>query len=313
MTRPLHTTILRAGVGAMGGLCAALLCVAALATPAAAQTTRVLGLNVDGDKVAPGDRADLFAVLQAKLRLYPNVELKNPPQGELTDEMIDLECIDLDAECLTRLGTKYQADQVVHVEVGVAGRRHTMRVRFVDVAQGKIAREKEVKAARLAELAPALEAEIETVFGPPPIAVPQGTLVVEVDSPDAIIQLGQDYLGTGTATAELAPGDYTVRVSQVGFEDAIKKVSVRSGETTTERVRLAPIVADLGPKDKKVDDDDDGDWVIWAVVGAVVVGGAIAIIAATAGGDDDVVRGPAVLGIDGSSAWRDPATIEGRR
>ncbi len=280
-----------------------------------AASTRVLGLHVDGEKLTPKDRADLFAVLQAKLRLYPDIELKNPPAGELTDEMIDLECVDLDAQCLSRLGKKYESDKVVHVEVA-AGAKQVMRVRFVDVASGKVTRDKEVKADRVIELASALELEVEAVFGKPPapVVAKPGTLIIEVDSPDATITLGTEYLGTGTATRELAPGEYTIRITQPGFEDVIKKLVVVSGETTAQSFRLVPIVGTTKPdKPKKPHHDDEMDWVIWAIVGAVVVAGAVTVVALATGGDDEVPRGPAVLGIDGTSAWRDPATIGGRR
>jgi len=309
MTHPLRTLLLVvASLAALG-----------LGGSAHAAPTRVLGLHVDGEKLSPKDRSDLFAVMQAKLRLYPDIELKNPPAGELTEEMMDLECVDLDAGCLARLGKKYDADKVVHVEVTSGNGKQRMHVRFVDVAQAKISRDKEVKADKVIELASALELEVEAVFGKPPavvvVAQAPGTLVIDVDSPDAVIQLGTEYLGTGTATTELAPGDYTVRIMQEGFRDVIKKLSVKSGQTTSEHFRLVAIVGDIGPtKPKKpAEDDDQLDWVIWAIVGAVVVGGAVAVVALTAGGDNDVARGPAVLGIDGSSAWRDPATIGGRR
>ncbi len=314
MTHPLRTLLLAcASLGAIGLALGSLGAGAAHAAPA----TRVLGLHVDGEKLSAKDRTDLFAVMQAKLRLYPDIELKNPPAGELTDEMIDLECVDLDSTCLSRLGKKYEADRVVHVEVTTKGGKQQMRVRFVDVALGKIARDKTVKADQVVELASALELEVEAVFGkpPPPVVMQKpGTLVIDVDSPDAVIQLAGEYLGTGTATSELAPGEYTVRITHKGFQDIIKKLLVKSGETTHESFRLVAIVGDLGPtKPKKPADDDELDWVIWAVVGAVVVGSAVAVIALTAGGEDDVARGPAVLGIDGTSAWRDPATIGGRR
>jgi hypothetical protein len=272
----------------------------------------VLGLHVDGDKLSPKDRADLFAVMQAKLRLYPDIELKNPPEGELTDEMIELECVDLDTSCLSRLGQKYSADQVVHVEVRKKGAQFQMRVRFVDTAQAKVARDKVVRATQVIELAPALELEVEAVFGKPPEPPKKGTLVVEASTPDAVIQLGSDYFGTGNATGELAPGEYTVRVSQAGYSDYIGQVVVRSGETTHKLVTLVLLPPPDAGK-KKPPEDDDSDWVVWAVVGAVVVGAAVAVIAVTTGSDDGGARGPAVLGIDQTSAWRDPATVGGRK
>lgn len=295
---------------AIAGLGAGL--VALHAAPAAA-ATRVLALQIEAEKLSAKDRADLFAALQDKLRAYPDIALKDPPAGDLTDLMIDLECIDLDASCLGRVGKKHEADKVVHVEVKQAANRFIMRVRFVEAERELLAREKEIKTTKLAELAPALEAEVEAVFGKPPAPIVNGTLVVEAGSPDAVIQLGGDYLGTGTATRELAPGEYTVRVSQPGFQDVIKQVVIKSGETTREALTLVAI-APPPPKPKPPSDDDDSAWVVWAIVGAaVVVGGAVAIIALTSDSGDDTVRGPAVLGIDPSGAWRDPATIGGRK
>lgn len=280
------------------------------ATPAAA-ATRVLGLHVDGDKLTPKDRADLFNVLQAKLRLYPDIELKNPPEGELTDEMIDLECIDLDADCLTKLAKKYQADRVIHVDVRLKRKKYVMRVRVADVTEAKLTRDRQIKSDDVAALAPVLEAEVEAVFGAPPPPPTTGLLIIEADSPDAVIQLGQDYMGTGTASAELAPGEYTVRITQVGFEPLTEAVVVRAGETTQRRFTLTPVRTDI--EEPSADDDDD-DWVIWAIVGAVVVGGAVtAVVVATGGDSDDTARGPAILGIDASSAWRDASTVGGRR
>lgn len=336
-------------------LALALSCFALIALGAApAQAARVLGLHVDGEKLSPKDRADLFEVLQSKLRLYPDIELKNPPAGELTDEMIDLECVDLDADCLARLGKKYEADKVVHVEVREDAGKQVMHVRFVDVKTARVQRDDTVKADRPVLLAAALEAEVETVFGKPPTTLPttgpdgpdkphgpdgpdkpkgpdgpvgpdkpdgpdgptsvkKGLLMVTVDASDAVIQLGGDYLGTGTATTELPVGEYTVRVTKPGFADVIKKVKVRAGSTTEEHLTLTALPDGPPPPDKPKPDDDGVNWVLWGVVGGVVVVGAITVIALAAGSGDDVVRGPAVLGIDAASAWRDPATIGGRK
>lgn len=311
------------------------------ATPAKA--ARVLGLHVDGEKLSAKDRADLFEVLQSKLRLYPDIELKNPPSGELTDEMIDLECVDLDADCLARLGKKYEADKVVHVEVRGDGGQQVMHVRFVDVKTARIQRDDTVKADRTVLLAAALEAEVETVFGKPPKTLPttgptgptgpldppgptgpegpgpttvkKGLLMITVDAADAEIQLAGDYLGTGSATAELPVGEYTVRVTRPGYADIIKKVTVRAGSTTEEHLTMVAL-GDKPPDDKpkpKPDDDDGINWVLWGVVGGVVVVGAITVIALAADSGSDIARGPAVLGIDAAGAWRDPATIGGRK
>jgi len=282
--------------------------------PPAPVTSKVLGLHVEGAKLSAKDRQDLFQVLQAKLRLYPGIELLNPPESELTDEMIDLECIDLDATCLSLLGKKYGADRVVYVEAEPkAGGQHTLVVRIVDAATGRLARDTTQKVPAAAALAPALDLEIEAVLGKPPVVVgapKPATITFETDQPGALIYLGSEVVGAGRVTLERPPGDYTFRVTAMGFEEQILQVTVTEGQVLVKSIALARLEAPKPPK--KPDDDDGPSWVLWAVIGAVVVGGAVTAIALSSGSEDTTVRGPAVLSIDGSAAWRDPATHGGR-
>ncbi|MCC6624375.1 MAG: PEGA domain-containing protein [Deltaproteobacteria bacterium] len=300
---------------------AALVALVALAGPRsparadepAPTSSKVLGLHVEGARLTAKDRQDLFQVLQSKLRLYPGVELKNPPENELTDEMIDLECIDLDASCLAALGKKYGADRVVYVEAepGV-GAEHTLKTRFVDVATGKLERDNTLKVPAAAALAPALEAEVEAVFGKPPTVVSGGAMAmitIETDQPGALVYLGSEVVGVGRVTFERPAGDYTIRIAATGYEEQILKITVTEGQAILKTVAMVKLEA---PKPKKPDDDDGPSWVLWAVIGAVVVGGAITAIALSSGSEDSTVRGPAVLSIDGAAAWRDPATFGGR-
>jgi hypothetical protein len=299
---------------ALAGLTVFALATLLSASDSARAGTPVLALHVDGEKVPSKDRTDLHAALEARLRLYPNLEVKTGPQGDVTDEMIDLECIDLDTSCLAKLGTKYKAERVIHVALNPKAGVIFMKVRIIDAKTGAALRENEVKAAHAIELAPALEAEIDAVFGKPPEVKKKGFLVVEASSPEAQIQLGTEYMGTGNATAELSVGEYTIRVSLQGFQDVIRKVVVKEGQTTAEPVKLVPLVTTppVGKEKKKDEPTASGAWWPWVLVGAAVVGGAIAIIAVTSGSGDDTVRGPAILSIDGSAAWRDGATIGGR-
>ncbi len=288
------------------------------AAPPPEPTIKVLGLHVEGSKLSAKDKADLFQVLQSKLRLYPAVELKNPLEREITDEMIDLECIDLDAACLSLLGKKYGADKVVYVEAepGAAG-AHTLRVKVVEVATGKLARDSDIKVPAAAALAPAMEAEVEAVFGKPPapplpIGGPAPAIItIETDQPGALIYLGSEVVGAGRVTLERPPGSYTFRVTAMGFEEQILEVVAVEGAAVLKTIALVKMEV---VKPKKPDDDDGGgiSWVVWAVIGAVVVGGAVTAIALSSGSDDETVRGPAVLSVDGSAAWRDPATLGGR-
>ena len=82
-------------------------------TPALARapTYRVLGMRVEGVDLSAKDRDDLFQVVQTKLRLYPTLTLLKPPEEELTAIMLDLECFEIDVECLTKLGKEVRLDQ----------------------------------------------------------------------------------------------------------------------------------------------------------------------------------------------------------
>jgi len=287
---------------------------AALAAPEAraSDPAQVLALNVDGSKLADADRAALLTTIKTKLGAYPDLRIVKAPDGDITDQMIDLECIDLDAQCLGKLATKYQAARVVHADVSKKGKNLVLHLRII-AADSAVVIDKTDEAKDLASLTALLDSGIEAAFGPVPVVAAKGTLVVEVASPYAVIYLGQQQIGTGTATVELEPGDYTIRITNAGSEEVIRKVRVTSAETTTERVQLTAIAV-VPPKKTDPDEADSGSgWVLWVVIGAAVVGGTIAAIALTQDSGDTTVRGPAVLGIDPAGAWRDPATFGGRK
>lgn len=297
------------------GVASLAICLSVLATAPslAADKTRVLLLHVDGPKNQQADRDALFAGLQAKLAAYSNLEVALGPDGDITDQMIDLECIDLDDECLGKLATKSNAARVIHGEAGKKGRVTTLKLRIVEAGGTSVA-DQSLEAKDAATLTPLAAAAIEAAFGPPPPVIAKGRLMVEVSGKGASIFLGPELVGTGAVTLTLDAGEYTIRVAQAGSEEVIRRVKVRADDTTVERVTLVPLPVAKLPDDKKGDDDEAGaGWVPWLLVGAAVVGGTVAAFLLLSGDEDTTVRGPAVLGIDPNSAWRDPATFGGRQ
>jgi len=276
---------------------------------------RVLGMNVEGDRLSKKDKDDLLKVVQAKLGHYPDIELLQPPAHELTDEMIELECVDIDVDCLSKLGKKYGADTVFYAQIDtVTAKGFEVVVKVVDAKASKLVRDSKSDVAGAAGLGPALESEIEAAFGKPPTppVAETGTLVIQPNVPGAAVYIGTDLVGTGNVSVDKPAGKYTVRVVHDGYVEQIVEVTVEAGETTTRDVELA-MAGGPGPGGgKKIDDDDDDDWILWTVIGAVVVGGTIAVIAATSGGGDDTVRAPVVFSIDGNNAWRDASVTGGR-
>lgn len=292
------------------------------AAPAASASGRVLAMNVEGDHLDKAQRGELTQGLRAALAQYPGLGVELPSSADLTDEMIELECVDIDLSCLTRLAAKYRVDRVIYAQVDAGdGAAQVLRVKAVDAKEARLLRDSRVEVAALADVSGALAAEVEAVYGPPPstpTATPEeGTLVVRTNVPGATIYLGAEVIGTGEATVTRPAGDYVVRVTRDGYEERIETVAIVAGETA-ERT-LAMTMSSVGttkptkPDKPKVDDDDGTDWVLWAVIGAAVLGGTIAVIAATSGGDDDPARGPVVFSIDPGNAWRDVGVQGGRQ
>ncbi len=292
----------------------ALLVVAPAAS--AQEPERVLGLRVEGLKLSQKDRDDLFKVLQAKLREYPDLTLVKPPESELTDEMMDLECIDIDVDCITKLGKKYGASRVFYAEVVPDASGYSLKVRVVDVTKGVALRDREAPVAAQAELAGALEREIVAVFGVPPPPKPVvGKLVVTADVGAKIFVAG-DYAGTREVRLDKPPGTYAVRVAREGYEDQLFQLEVKAGETAERAVQLTALPAVVaGELAREVPPDKPPTakkkfyktWWFWTVVGVVAVGATAGAVAATSGGGQDRATGKVVLSVDRANAWRDAA------
>lgn len=302
-------------------------CVLIASQPAdATAADKVLALRTDGTSYKVADRAAVDAAIAAKIKLYKEIEQVAPPEGDLTDMMIDLECIDLDGDCLGRVGTQTGASRVLYVELSKKGTGIQAVVKWVNTSTKAVIRTdtvsgKNIKAVT-AEVTKALEAEL----GPPPaatVSTPEapveapaspGTIIVETNRIQAQIFVGEEYAGTGTATIERPAGAYTLRITHPGDETQLLDVKIAAGETVTRQVTLkTAMFGDVGGLPPGQVEEDDNSWIIWVVVGAVVVAGAATAIALAASGDDAGPTGTLLLGIDPSGAWRDPATLGGRR
>ena len=299
------------------GLVVPAVAVMAGAGRAARADETVLPLHVEAPKLAAKDRDTLSAALRAKLALYPGVKLATPPDGDLTDLMLELECVDIDATCLGRIGAKLGADRVVYVEADA--KVVHVRVVAVDAAgkSGKMLRDKDAKVGE--DAAAALGAEIEAVWGKPPVAVKVtpvtiGKLTIHATPGDAAIFVGEEAVGAGDVTIEREAGEYTVHIVAKGFEDQIFKVVVPAGGEITKEIVLKVVAVTPPDKDpKKVKPSGGMSWVWWTVIGVVVVGGAVAIgVLASQSDGASSPRGPALIGLDPGGAWRDPATLGGR-
>jgi hypothetical protein len=318
-SQPIPPTVAgRAYYGAARAALSALMLLSLLAaapTGFAQAPERVLGMRVEGPKLSQKDKDDLFKVVQAKLREYPNLTLVKPPESELTDEMMELECIDIDVECITKLGKKYGASRVFYAEVIPAASGYSLKVRIVDVTKGVALRDREAPVAAQAELAGALEREIVAVFGAPPPPKPVVGKLVVTSEVGAKIFVAGDYVGTGEVRLDKPPGTYAVRVARDGYEEQLFQLEVKAGETAERAVELKALPAVVeGELAREVPPDEPTakkkfykTWWFWTVVGVVAAGATAGALVATSGGGEDRATGKVVLSVDGANAWRDAA------
>ena len=277
---------------------------------------KVLGMQVEGTDLSAKDKQDLFQVIQAKLKLYPHVELVRPPDADLIDVMIDLECIDIDHECLVKLGGKYGADRVLYTQVDPS-EGFTLVVRAVDAGHGKVLRDETRTVATRADLAPALEQEIVAVFGRPPKPKPTtGKLIVETPQAGAQIYVNGDFAGSGRIEIAKAAGTYTVRVARDGYQEQLFDVEVTAGAKVQRTVELEFLPEPMGdrvtpPGAPEEPPEFYETWWFWTAVGAVVVGTALGAGLGVGLQKDEAPRGSVTLSVSRSKAWKD-STLSGR-
>lgn len=297
---------------------------AAAEAKAAPTKQKVLGLRIEGLELAAKDREDLFKVVQQRLKAYPDIELVRPPDEELTDLMIDLMCMDIDVDCLTKVGRKRMADRVFYAQVDVIDAGFRLTVRLINVTKGNAERDRQATIKNQTELTAVLEREIVAAFGDPPPPPPKkGRLIVESDA-GAKIYIDGAFAGAGRIRLKKPAGLYVVRIEKPGYEDVLFRVDLEAGRTAKKVADLKP-VAPVKAEPKPVVEEpstskEPGDavagpefyetWWFWTAVGAVVVSAASVGIALGIEGEA-VPTGDLQLSVDPAAAWRDFATRAG--
>jgi hypothetical protein len=325
------------------------LAMAALAIAAAPAHAgdRVMALRAEGEAVKPPDRARVDEAVRAKLGAYPGLAVVPAPEGDITDLMIELECVDLDGACLGAIGARGGADRVVHVELAKKAGRLQAKVRWIATGTKAITRTDTAEVGAPGELPDAVAGLVAQALGPlpeatrppepaqppaepaparegpatapvAPVAPTEGTLVIETNRVQSQIFVGDEYAGTGSATVELPAGRHVVRITHPGDESQILTVEVVAGRTMTRQVTLEQAVwteqpAPGGGAAPQLAPRRSGTWLVWVIVGAVVVAGAATGAALAAGGAGSGTAGALVIGLGQDGAWMDPVTQRGRR
>ncbi len=283
---------------------------------------KVLGMQIEGADLSAKDKQDLFKVVRAALGSRDTIDLLKPPERELTDEMIDLECIDVDAACLSRLGAKYKADRVFYSQVdkGTKG-AYTLLVRVVDVKKRRLVHNATVKIASRMGVANGLEQQVTKVFGESAGAAASkakdhGFIEIKANLEDAKIFINKEFAATGEVKVKRKLGKYTVEVKHDGYQPQLFTVEVTAGRTTTRVVTMKGLAGGSGPKQGAAAAVDETEfyetWWFWTVIGVVVAGGVTGIIVATMDDGDPSPLGNASFSVDPQQAWRDYDVLGGQ-
>jgi hypothetical protein len=208
----------------------------------AAAPKKVLVLPVDADALSAEQKAAYDSALRAALKPYPDLAVLPPLPGDLTEAMMELGCMALDADCVQNLAMGDAADLVLYSTLGEDGKTLVTRLFGPDGA--------EVKNASLALGGPGDAAArsrdaLFVLLGAPPAAKPElATLEVSSTVPGTTVLVNEQQLGSVPLSRKFPAGTYKVRGRHEGYTETVVTVTLKAGETS--RVSLA-LAADAKP------------------------------------------------------------------
>ena len=262
---------------ALSFICAAILLVCALAGTALAAkpTVAVLGLEVydPTGQIDQGTTAvakDLTDALRSRAKL-PSGPYQFQPgsEKELIDEKLIKNCDNEAVSCMSQIGKDLGADFLIYGRLEKKPDGYQVSINLLNVTKKKFEKAKSPMTVPLGAakdpqqiLSVATKAYNELVG-----VLTNGTLIVKSNADRGTVLIDNEPKGTlasGSLTLSLPEGPYRVAIEADGFERSTEtKITVRSGETTTQDVRLVEAKKPPGgngntvitpPGDKKPDE-----------------------------------------------------------
>ena len=265
----------------------ATLAVASLLIPGQAfAKTKILVLQTQGETLAAAEKGAATTVVRDSLSKYPKTELLPTPEVDLFELMLELECTDLDTDCLAAMGKKFGAQKVVYSTAEPDGDKLAIKFKVVDVKKKKAINELDAKAAGTAGLPDALGKLIVDAFGKlpeekppePPKAKP---VLVSVGSniEGANVTINGEMAGRTPFKIRLKPGRYKIKLVREGYVEVEDVVTIGTkAQTVSFELKKKPATI---AKPDKPDKPDDGDkvgtpfyktWWFWTAIGVGVAG-----------------------------------------
>ncbi|GEM_PF-3771397 len=324
----------------VGCLAAAAVPTAALAQSGALPT--ILVLPVDGNDLSGAEKTALQTEIIATMAKYKKFEVLPAQKIDLLDEMVEFECVDLDGDCLSQIGKKKKANNVLYLKL----HKGALAIMLVEVDSAKVVQQFDGEATKANVGKVSIEQGLVALFGALPVEPPKAMKVtVTCNEPKAEVLVDGKKAGETPLSLELAPGEYTVTVKKDAFLIWEDKVNVKPAEKPlVVEVKLKPIpkpkdpavvvtppvekkgdekkvaettspgdTTDPGPKDdKKVEEETPfyATWWFWTAVGAAAVTiVSVSVAAASASGDTPAV-GPLRLVVNPADAEKDSIFYE---
>jgi hypothetical protein len=230
----------------------ALLLTALVSSPAFAgkPTVAVLGLEVVDptgqiDQATTAVARDLTDALRSRAKIPSNPYAFQPgSEKELIDEKLIKNCDNEGLSCMAQIGKDLGADFLVYGKFEKKPDGYVVTINLLNVAKKKFEK------SRSPLTIPHGSAKDPTAIGNAATkayndlvgVIANGTLIVRSNADRGMILLDNDpkgSLASGTLTLSLPEGPYRLVVEADGFERSTEtKVTIRSGETTTQQVTM---------------------------------------------------------------------------
>jgi hypothetical protein len=256
--------------------------------------SKFLVLRVSSNNLPAEEATALTQGELAKLAKYPQFDVLKVPDADPMDLMVDADCVDFDAQCLANIGAGRGADVVLYTEVSDQAGRFNVQMRLVDVTT-KAVKSPEGGAEESSRLGEFIANAIEKMLGPEPQPEPE-LLKVDIASTPAggEVYVDKDFVGLTPVAVRLKTGDYTLRISKVGYKETVQPLKVEGRKANVVSLNLNVVdipktpVTPVPTKEREVKKTPwYGSWWFWTIVGAAVVGGGTAagvVLSKTSGG-----------------------------
>lgn len=284
----------------------------------AARNTKLVPLAVQSDKMLDGDKAAATKALRDVLAKYTKITLLDTPTMDVFEVMMEVECTDIDADCLGKMAEHHKAQQLLYtVAEPQDGGAVKISMQLVKAGTSKVLKETTRMAANKADIAKALGEAVTDVFGKlAPKKVKSGIITFKTNVPGATIYLNKKSIGKTPKRVKLKPGKYQLKLVVKGHNELTEMLVVAEGEKRTAEYKLVAttvlVKKDPDPikkdpvkqpvkKDPKVEPEIPfyATWWFWTIIGVGVAGGVTAAVALSQGED------PAPTGVM-ATGWSAP-------